>query len=89
VLRGLVHGRRREPHREGQVWSSTLTASLLEQRLVDEIRVMVNPVLPGGGKSLFSGLRDRIPLRLARTTVFTSGNVLLTFAGQVIRRSNG
>jgi riboflavin biosynthesis pyrimidine reductase len=73
---------RREPHREGQVWSSTLTASLLEQRLVDEIRVMVNPVLPGGGKSLFSGLRDRIPLRLARTTVFTSGNVLLTFEPQ-------
>jgi hypothetical protein len=46
-----VHGRRRESHRERQVWSSTLTASLLEQGLVDEIRVMVKPVLLGGGKS--------------------------------------
>jgi dihydrofolate reductase len=62
--------------------SSTLTASLLEQGLIDEIRVMVNPILLGGGRSLFSGLRDRLPLRLARTTVFGSGNVLLTFEPQ-------
>ena len=62
--------------------SSTLTASLLDMGLVDEIRVMVNPILLGGGKSLFSGLRDRVPLRLARTTVFSSGNVLLTFEPQ-------
>jgi dihydrofolate reductase len=62
--------------------SSTLTASLLEQGLVDEIRVMVNPILLGGGTSLFSGLRGRVPLRLARTTVFSSGNVLLTYEPQ-------
>jgi hypothetical protein len=43
---------------------------------------MVNPILLGGGKSLFSGLRDRVPLRLARTTVFSSGHVLLTFEPQ-------
>jgi dihydrofolate reductase len=59
--------------------SSTLTVSLLQQGLVDELRVMVNPILLGGGVSLFTGLKDRVPLRLLRTATFSSGNVLLTY----------
>jgi dihydrofolate reductase len=63
--------------------SPTLTVSLLELGLVDEVRVMVNPILLGGGTSLFTGLHDRVRLRRARTTVFSSGNVLLTYEPQV------
>jgi dihydrofolate reductase len=59
--------------------SPTLTVSLLEQRLVDELRVMVHPILLGAGKSLFSTLHDRVPLHLGTTTVFGSGNVLLSY----------
>lgn len=59
--------------------SPTFTMSLLDQGLVDELRVMVNPILLGGGKSLFTGLARRVPLRLVRTTTFSSGNVLLTY----------
>jgi dihydrofolate reductase len=59
--------------------SPTLTASLIEQGLVDELRVMVHPILLGGGKSLFSTLHRRMPVELERTTVFRSGNVLLHY----------
>jgi dihydrofolate reductase len=59
--------------------SSTLTASLREAGVVDELRVMVNPILLGGGVSLFSGLTDRVKLRLARTITFRNGNVLLCY----------
>jgi len=59
--------------------SPTLTASLIEQGLVDELRVMVQPILLGGGKSLFSALTRRVPIELLRATVFHSGNVLLTY----------
>jgi dihydrofolate reductase len=59
--------------------SATLTVSLLEQGLVDELRVMVNPILLGDGVSLFSALNGRVPLKLLRTTTFSSGNVLLTY----------
>lgn len=59
--------------------SSTFTASLLEAGVVDELRVMVNPVLLGRGVSLFSGLTDRVTLRLARTITFRNGNVLLCY----------
>jgi dihydrofolate reductase len=59
--------------------SPTLTASFIEQGLVDELRVMVHPILLGAGKSLFAGLHDRVPVQLQRTTVFSSGNVMLQY----------
>jgi dihydrofolate reductase len=59
--------------------SPAFTVSLLEQGLVDELRVMVQPILLGAGKSLFTGLKDRVPLTLQTTTTFSSGNVLLTY----------
>jgi dihydrofolate reductase len=59
--------------------SPSLTVSLLERGLVDELRVMVNPILLGAGKTLFTGLKERLPLTLTRTTTFGSGNVMLHY----------
>jgi dihydrofolate reductase len=59
--------------------SPTLTASLLEQGVVDELRVMVHPILLGGGRSLFATLSRRVPVSLVRTSTFSSGNVLLVY----------
>jgi dihydrofolate reductase len=35
--------------------SSTLTAGLLQTGLLDELRIMVNPLVLGQGRSLFAG----------------------------------
>ncbi|HET9289955.1 MAG TPA: dihydrofolate reductase family protein [Actinomycetes bacterium] len=59
--------------------SPNLTVSLLGMGLVDELRVMVHPILLGGGRSLFRTLGDRLPLQLLQTRTFSSGNVLLTY----------
>jgi len=59
--------------------SSALTASLLEAGLVDELRIMIHPILLGAGHSLLTSLHDRVPLALLRTTIFSSGNVLLCY----------
>ena len=59
--------------------SSTLTVSRLEQGLVDELRILLNPVLLGRGRSLFAGLKDRVDLTAGAVTVFRSGNVLLRY----------
>jgi dihydrofolate reductase len=59
--------------------SPTLTANLLRTGVVDEVRVMVNPILLGDGVSLFAALADRVKLRLARTITFRNGNVLLCY----------
>jgi dihydrofolate reductase len=59
--------------------SSTLTSNLLAAGLIDELRVMVSPVLLGGGTSVFAGLADAVDLELLRVTSFRSGNVLLCY----------
>jgi dihydrofolate reductase len=50
--------------------------------LVDELRVMVSPVVIGDGKSLFRSIDHRLRLRLLQTRTFSSGNVLLTYQPQ-------
>lgn len=59
--------------------SSRLTASLAEAGLLDELRVMVNPVVLGQGSSLMGSIGNRVRLELLRTRIFDSGNVLLTY----------
>ena len=58
--------------------SSNLTASLMRMGLVDEFRIMVNPVVLGEGRPLFQ-TADRTNLKLVRTRTFDSGNVLLYY----------
>ena len=58
--------------------SSTLTAGLLQTGLLDELRIMVNPVILGQGRSLFAGA-GKTGLQLLKTRQFTSGNVLLHY----------
>jgi dihydrofolate reductase len=59
--------------------SSDLTVSLLQAGVVDELRILVNPIVLGQGKRLFEGLNQRVKLKLIKTRVFNSGNVLLYY----------
>ncbi len=59
--------------------SANLLSSLMRMNLVDEHRVMVNPVLIGRGTPLFKNLDEKVNLKLVKTRVFKSGNVLLYY----------
>jgi dihydrofolate reductase len=59
--------------------SSDLAVSLIQMGLIDELRIMVNPVVLGNGKPLFKGINDKLNLRLLRTRSFSSGNILLYY----------
>jgi len=69
----------RSDRRQLVLGSSVLTAGLLEEGLLDELRIMVNPVLIGSGRSLASSATRRLPLRLRARREFRNGNVLLTY----------
>lgn len=60
--------------------SSTLVSAFSELGLIDEYRVMVNPVVLGSGIPLFDGMNRRFNLKLLKTRNFNSGNVLLYYA---------
>jgi dihydrofolate reductase len=62
--------------------SSVLTTTLMELGLLDELGIMVNPVILGAGNSLSSSASRRIALKLLRTREFGNGNVLLTYEPQ-------
>jgi dihydrofolate reductase len=59
--------------------SADLASTLMNYGLIDEYRVMVNPVVLGSGKPLFKGVKDRLELKLASAKTFRNGNVLLCY----------
>jgi dihydrofolate reductase len=62
------------------VWgSSTLTTVLLEQGLVDEVVLLVYPVLLGAGKRCFSDSADPHELALVSTKATPSGVLINTY----------
>jgi dihydrofolate reductase len=59
--------------------SGTLVRSLLAERLLDEISLIVHPVILGSGKSLFEDGDDRKSLELIDSRTFDTGVVYLTY----------
>ena len=59
--------------------SQTLVHSLIQDDLVDEYRLMLFPVLIGGGKRLFPDSPDKHTLKLVDSKAFDSGVVVHTY----------
>ncbi len=59
--------------------SVTLVQSLLEQDLLDELGLMIHPVVVGSGKRLFEEGGDPKKLKLVESKTFSTGVVYLTY----------
>lgn len=58
---------------------ASLTTSLLNLGLVDEIFLAVHPIILGSGKQLFSDIKKRIKLKLVDSKTYSTGLVSLTY----------
>lgn len=65
--------------------SAQLASTLIQLNLIDEFRIMINPVVLGRGRPLFTGIQNRSQLTLIKTRPFASGNI---FTGIYTRRFN-
>ena len=62
------------------IGSTELVQTLIEHDLVDEFRLMMDPLVVGGGKRLFRDDGALRPLRLVHSKVTTTGAILATYA---------
>jgi dihydrofolate reductase len=65
--------------RLGTTGSATLVRWMLEQGLVDELHLLVHPIVVGKGKKLFAD-GATVPLKLVSSTTFDSGVLHLVYA---------
>ena len=59
--------------------SAQLVQALVDEGLVDELRLMVFPVVLGAGKRLFGETSDKQPLRLTDSKIVGDGVAILTY----------
>lgn len=72
---------KREPGKDMLlIGSSDLATGLAALRLIDEYRLMVNPIALGEGTPVLKGLGADLGLSLLGTRTFKNGNVLLSYA---------
>jgi dihydrofolate reductase len=83
VSRDAVAEVRRLKHGAGPdmtiLGSGSIVAQLARQGLIDEYQFVLNPVALGAGRTLFEGLEDEIPMKLAMTRSFGNGKIFLRY----------
>ena len=88
VLEDLKGVRRLKDELEGEIvvhGSVQLVQSLLEHDLVDELRLMVFPVILGAGKRLFGDTSDKKPFTLTDTKTVGDGIAILVYRALPMR----
>ena len=80
TMGGIRELRARDGDGAIQVWgSASLALQLVENDLVDEYRLMVEPILLGGGKTIFPRDRSARPLELVSVTQAKTGVLICAY----------
>ena len=61
------------------VGGATLVASLLNENLIDELRLIIHPIVLGKGQGLFSSVTRRLLLDLVQARANECGRVIVTY----------
>jgi dihydrofolate reductase len=56
-----------------------IASTFLQLGLIDEYRIIVNPVVLRSGKPFFKDIKDKLNLNLLKTKTFSCGNVILYY----------
>ena len=59
--------------------SGSIVSQFAQEGLIDEYQLIVNPLVLGAGRTMFDGVKEKLPLKLSTTRVFGKGNVMLCY----------
>lgn len=59
--------------------SGTLVSELTHLKLIDEYRLIINPVILGNGNPLFKSINERVNLKLINMKILESGSVIIYY----------
>ncbi len=59
--------------------SGSIVSTFMQHGLIDEYRIIVNPIVLGNGNLLFKGINGKQNLKLLNTKMFDSGIVILFY----------
>jgi dihydrofolate reductase len=59
--------------------SGNIVSQLAEEDLIDEYKIVVNPIVLGKGRTMFDDIKKKLSLKLTKTRTFGNGNVLLCY----------
>ena len=59
--------------------SGSIVSQLAQAGLIDEFQIVVNPIVLAKGRTLFEGVKEKLPLKLIKTRAFGNGNVVLYY----------
>jgi dihydrofolate reductase len=79
-LREEIAGLKRQTDKDLMIFgSASLGNAFISAGLIDEFRILINPIVLGAGRSLFQGGYERFRLKLTGAQPFDSGGVLLSY----------
>jgi dihydrofolate reductase len=64
----------------GITGSATLVRSLLRDGVLDELHLLVHPIIVGQGQRLFDDMAAQVPLKLVSSKTFSTGVLSLVYA---------
>jgi dihydrofolate reductase len=77
---GQIRDLKQQPGKNiGMTGSPTLVRTLVQEGLLDELGLMVHPLVLGSGKRLFDDVTGQVPLTLVNAQTFKTGVVNLTY----------
>ncbi len=79
-LEGEVRRLKKEPGADMLLMGSgTIISQLTEAKLIDEYKIVIVPVMLGGGRTMFEGVSGRPILKRTLSRTFENGNVYLCY----------
>jgi dihydrofolate reductase len=79
-MTGEIRKMKQEPGEDMAILGSgSIVSQLAQHGLIDEYQIVVNPVALGRGRTMFDGIKEKVPLQLTKTRTFGNGNVLLCY----------